>query len=124
MEPPYTLSLEAFWSWIVLHPNCILRAGTPEAVLYDDDDLHWYLGPESNDTLLVQLLHGKRAVAELFIDTGQVTYVQEVPGENQGEHLFELVSASGTGEPFTPWFFAMIHGIDEEQGIGEGGRVH
>ena len=122
MEPPYTLSLEAFWSWIVLHPNCIIRAGTPEAVLYDDDDLHWYLGPESDDTLLVQLLHGKRAIGELFIDTRQVAHVQALPGERQGEHLFELISTAA-GEPFSPWFFVMIHGMDEE-GSGEGSRVH
>ena len=36
MEPPFTLPFEKFWNWLVTHPNCILRAGTPEAVLYDD----------------------------------------------------------------------------------------
>jgi len=123
VEPPYTLSLEAFWSWIVLHPNCILRAGTPEVVVYDDDDLHWYLGPDSDDTLLVQALHGKRALAEIFIDTKQVTHVQALAGERPGEHVFELVSAT-EGEPFSPWFFVMIHGYDDEETAAGGGRVH
>jgi len=122
MEPLYTLSLETFWSWIVLHPNCILRAGTPETIIYDDDDLHWYLGPESQDTLLVQVLRGKRPIAEIFVDTKQVAHVQALPGENQGEHLFELVSTSG-GEPFSPWFFVMTHGYEEEV-TSEASRVH
>src|ERR671935_111677 len=29
-----TLSFGAFWTWLQAHPNCILRAGTPEVVLY------------------------------------------------------------------------------------------
>jgi len=35
-----TLSFQAFWTWLQAHPNCILRAGTPEVVLYDDDLLY------------------------------------------------------------------------------------
>ncbi|MGB6366978.1 MAG: hypothetical protein WBG93_09130, partial [Thermoanaerobaculia bacterium] len=57
-----TLSLEAFWSWLLTHPNCIVRAGTREAVIYDDEDLHWHLANEGPETLLVQLVRGKRLV--------------------------------------------------------------
>ncbi len=122
MEPPFTLPFETFWSWVVLHPNCILRAGTPEAVLYDTDALHWYLGPESEDTLVVQLIHGKRPIGELFIEHKQVAYVQAVPSQREDEHVFELVSAGDT-EPFAAWFFVMTHGYEEE-GTPEGGKVH
>ena len=33
-----TLTFDKFWTWIQAHPNCILRAGTPESVIFDDDD--------------------------------------------------------------------------------------
>ncbi len=45
-----TLAFDEFWRWLVLHPNCIVRAGTADSVLYDDDDLHWHFaneGPEA-----------------------------------------------------------------------------
>ena len=42
------------------HPNCIVRAGTPEAIMYDDEDLHWHFAVEGTSTLLVQVLRGKR----------------------------------------------------------------
>ena len=38
-----TLPFERFWKWLKHHPNCILRAGTSEAWLYDHEDLHWHL---------------------------------------------------------------------------------
>ena len=57
-----TLAFDAFWTWLQAHPNCIIRAGTPEAVLYDDEDLHWHFTAEGSDTLVVQVLRGKRLV--------------------------------------------------------------
>ena len=30
-----TLTFEKFWTWLGGHANCIVRAGTPEAVLLD-----------------------------------------------------------------------------------------
>ena len=40
-----------FWNWLAAHPNCILRAGTPEAVLYDDEEFHWHFAAEGGGTL-------------------------------------------------------------------------
>ena len=89
-ESTPTVSFDTFWNWLLLHPNCVLRAGTPEAVLYDDDDLHWNFASEQN-TLLAQLVRGKRLVGELLIDPEQIAYVQGVAGDREGEFVFDLV---------------------------------
>lgn len=113
MDAPFTLSFRAFWEWLTAHPNCIIRAGTPEVVLYDDDDLHWHFTEDTDGTVLVQLLHGKRMLGELFLEAEQVSFVEAVPQEHPEEHPFELISET-TGERFAPYFFVMAHGYDEE----------
>ena len=121
-EPNPTLSFDSFWGWLVLHPNCILRAGTPESVLYDDDDLHWHFAGE-DDHLLVQLVRGKRLVGELILDPERVTYVQGASGEREGEFVFDLISESST-ERLGPYFFVMAHGFEEEQETAHDRAVH
>ena len=122
--PTPTLSFGVFWDWIVLHPNCILRAGTPETVIYDDQDLHWHFGTEgheSNETLIVQIIRGKRLMGELLVQPEQVTYVQSFEGEHEDEHVFELVSETEK-QRIACYFFVLSHGFDDE--ITETGRVH
>jgi hypothetical protein len=119
---PLTLPFQAFWSWLVLHPNCILRAGTPEAVLYDDEDLHWHFAAEGADTLLVQILRGKRFMGEILLTPEQVTYVEGAAGEEEGEYLFELI-AETEQDRVAAYFFVMTHGYDAEEPAAPG-RVH
>ena len=97
---------------MVLHPNCILRVGTPEAVLYDDDDLHWLLASEEIH-LLVQLVRGKRLIGELLIDPEQVAYVQGASGDREGEFLFDLIVES-PNERLAAYSFVMAHAFEEE----------
>ena len=124
MEEPTTLSFEPFWSWLASHPNCILRAGTPEAVLYDDDDLHWHFGSEGESTVVVQVLRGKRLVGEILVEPEQVTYVQGVAGEEEGEYVFELIAESETDQ-VASWFFVLSHGYQSEGAPqASHGRVH
>src|SRR5438034_455285 len=87
-----TLSFQAFWTWLQAHPNCILRAGTPEVVLYDDDDLHWHFAVEGDDTRVVQLIRGKTLVGEIVVTPSDITYVQGVAGEADDEYMFEVPS--------------------------------
>ena len=122
MEPPFTLPFEAFWSWVVTHPNCILRAGTPEAVLYDDDDLHWNFAAEGGNTLVVQVLRGKRLMGELLVDSEQTTYVQGVQGQRDDEHLFELITETEK-DRIVGYFFVLAHGYEDESSVTPG-RVH
>jgi len=114
MDEPLTLPFETFWSWLVTHPNCVLRAGTPEVILYDDEDLHWHFAAESAQTLLVQVIRGKRLMGEILLEPEQVTYVEGSAGERDDEYLFELVSETETDRVAT-YFFVLTHGYDGEQ---------
>jgi len=117
-----TLSLEAFWSWLVTHPNCIVRAGTREAVIYDDEDLHWHLADEGPETLLVQLIRGKRLVGEMLIPSEGIAFVQGVIGDQDGEYVFELVP-EGESDGSAVYFFVMAHGYDVQEPL-DSHRMH
>lgn len=121
MNEPLTLDFDAFWNWLVTHPNCVLRAGTPEAVLYDDEEYHWHFAMEGSETLLVQVLRGKRLVGELLLAPEQIAYVQGTPGDQEGEYVFELISENETDRA-SLYFFILAHGYDDEQ--LPRGRVH
>ena len=114
MDEPLTLTFETFWAWVVAHPNCILRAGTPESVLYDDEEFHWHFATEGPHTLLVQVIRGKRLVGELLVEPEGVTYVQGAAGEREDEFVFELVTEA-EGERTVAFFFVLTHGYDGEE---------
>ncbi len=122
MDPTSTLPFETFWSWLTTHPNCILRAGTPEAVVYDDSDFHWHFATEGGATLLIQVLRGKRLVGELLLDPEQITYVQGVPGDREDEYVFELIAES-ENDRIAAYFFVLAHGFEDETDSTPG-RVH
>jgi hypothetical protein len=122
MDDQPALPFEAFWSWLMGHPNCIVRAGTPEAVLYDDEDLHWHFAREEPGTLVVQVLRGKLLVGELLLAPDQIAYVQGATGELEHEFVFELITET-EHERFVSYFFVLIHGYDEE-GEFTPSRVH
>jgi hypothetical protein len=121
MDAPFTVTFDAFWSWLRLHPDCVLRAGTPEAVIYDDDDLHWHLLAEEPATMVAQVLRGKRLIGEILIDPEQVAYVEAVPQEREDEHLFELISET-ENDRYAGWFFVLVHGWDDDD--SGSGRIH
>ena len=104
------------------HPNCILRAGTPEAVIYDDEDLHWHFAAEEPDTLVVQVLRGKLLVGELLIAPEQIAFVQGGRGDREDEFVFEVITETEV-ERSPAYFFVLIHGFDEE-GEFSPSRVH
>ncbi len=124
MEPPFTLPFETFWNWVVNHPNCILRAGTPQVVFYDDEDFHWLFAAEGPVILVVQILLGKRLIGEMLFDPEQITYVQGVQGQREGEHVFELVSETER-DHVAAYYFVLAHGYEDESDISLlPGRVH
>lgn len=106
-----TLSFQDFWDWMIRHPNCILRAGTQDTVVYDDEDYHWHFAIEAPDTPLVQVIRGKRLVAEILIARDRIAYVQGAAGEVDNEHLFDLVVEDEAGRA-TAYFFVMSHAYD------------
>jgi hypothetical protein len=117
-----TVGFEAFWTWLQTHPNCILRAGTPEAVVYDDDDLHWHFAAEGPDTLVVQLMRGKKLVGEIVVAPADVAYVQGVAGE-EDEYVFELISESES-DRVVSYHFVLSHGYDAQSPVSAGRAVH
>ena len=114
MDAPFTISFEIFWGWLLTHPNCIVRAGTPDTMIYDDEDLHWHFAAEGPETLVVQVLRGKRLLGELLLDPEPIAYVQAVPQERQDEHVFELI-VENDSERFAAYSFALIHGIEDQE---------
>ncbi len=118
-----TLPFEQFWTWLQRHANCIVRAGTPESVVYDDEDLHWHLAVEDEETLLVQVFRGKRVMAEIFLHPSDVAYVQ-VEQRDEEEFLFELISEDER-ERVASWQFVLSHGYeDDEEPTGSRGWTH
>ncbi len=112
MDEPVTLSFAAFWTWLYGHAGCILRAGTEDAVVYDDEDFHWAFLSEEPGTVVVQVLKGKHFVSEIFLRPEGVAYVQGTPGDTEGEFLFELITETEK-ERKAPYFFVLTHGYSE-----------
>ncbi len=117
VETGSTLTFDRFWRWLKRHPNCILRAGTPDATLFDQDDLHWHLEEDEERVPLVQLLRGKQLLGEIAIEVREVLFVQAVPDPDgeAGHFLCELWGGGGD-EPFAVYHVAMAHSFDEESG--------
>ena len=117
-----TLSFDAFWTWLQAHLNCIVRVSTPEAAIFDDDDLHWYLGPV-DDASVAQVIRGKRLMGEILIEPERIAYVQAQGEERKGEFVFEDVSETET-ERLVAYSFVLTHDLDVETDPAHGGGVH
>jgi len=102
-----TLPFDKFWNWLQAHANCILRAGTPDVLLFDHDDYHWHLANEDEMTLLIQLVRGKELVAEMVLLGNEVAYVECNNVETE-EFLFECVVETPAGREVV-YYFAMAH---------------
>ncbi len=122
MDAPFTLSFEEFWKWLTAHPNCILRAGTPESAVYDHESMHWSFSTEGTDHRFVQLIKGKQLIGEILVAPELVTYVQGVPSDVEDEFVFELVS-EGENDHRVFYFFVMTHNYEDEESAGNG-QVH
>ena len=112
-----TYSFEEFWQWLMRHPNCILRAGSADAVLYDDDDLHWHFAAEG-PILYLQVIRGKRILGELAVDSDRVSYVEWVGEDPADEHLFELI-AETPEQRIAVYFVVVSHAFEEETPVDE-----
>jgi hypothetical protein len=108
-----TLSLGVFWAWLIQHPNCILRAGSRDSVLFDDEDLHWHLTGDGPFGFLVQVVRGKHVTGEIRLNSDQITYVEGGPGEHEGEFVFELI-AEDESDRTAAYFFVLSHDYEAE----------
>jgi hypothetical protein len=103
-----TLTFDKFWTWLQAHVNCIVRAGTPEAALFDHEEFHWTLTVEDERTYVVQVARGKELVGELVVYPSEIAYVQTEPGEQEGEWLFECI-VEGEAAREVAYHFLMAH---------------
>ena len=122
MEAPYTITFDEFWEWLCEHFNCIVRAGTPDAVYYDNEQFNWHFGSMVEGMLPVQLLMGKLLIGEFYVEKDTIDYVQIYPPENEREHTFELISET-EGDHFPAYIFVMAHGYEKDD-IPSKGRIH
>ena len=109
-----TLPFEKFWAWLQGHSNCIVRAGTPDAVLFDHDDYHWHLAQDQEENvLLVQLVRGKELVGEIVVLSNDITYVQCEQADGE-EYAFEcVVETEATRE--VAYHFVLTHSYEDER---------
>ncbi len=119
VETGTTLPFDQFWRWVRQHANCIVRAGTVDTFLYDQDAFHWQLEEDEERSPVVQLVWAKQLVAEMVLDVRDVLYVEATPDEGgeAGHFLFELVGGSKE-EPYAVYHFVMAHPFQEEGGHG------
>lgn len=107
-----TVSFEDFWSWLTLHNNCILRAGTPDVLMFDHDDFHWHFFIENDSAHVVQLVRGKVLVCELVLIPNEIAYVHASDNEHE-ETIFECVIELPEGREVA-YHFVLAHGFDGE----------
>jgi hypothetical protein len=110
-ESANTIPFDKFWSWISNHANCILRVGTPEVIVLDQDDCHWTLRSEDGQHCVVQLCRAKDLVAELLVFSAEVTFVQCESGDDEEEFVFECIVESERGRQVA-YHFALSHEYD------------
>jgi len=108
-----SLMIDEFWAWLTAHYNCILRAGGPGFVVFDQPDIHWHLGVDPDGIMFVQLIKGKESTMEFFLNPGDVLYVQSSPEEDD-QTLFECIGGSN-GQPEPLCHFLTAHPYDDEQ---------
>lgn len=121
-ELPVTLPFDQFWLWLQAHCNCILRAGTPDCVLFDHDDFHWHLASEDESTQLLQLVRGKELVGEIVVLSSEIAYVQ-CHAPDHDEFVFEAVVESSHGRE-AAYHFVMAHEYDGDDAQRRGARLH
>lgn len=116
-EPkPHTnrvITFDEFWRWLQGHTGCIVSVATPDAVIYDLEELHWQLGMEDGGNLVVQVLRGKSLVGEVVIVPQDVAYV-EVEAQGDQDHVFDCVTLA-EGEPVASYSFTVSHGYTPDK---------
>ncbi|MCB9654281.1 MAG: hypothetical protein H6729_09165 [Deltaproteobacteria bacterium] len=107
-----TLAFDAFWAWLQKHPNCILRAGAGDVVVFDHDEHHWSFGVDPDGGVLyVQCLRGKQTIAEVSLHIEDVAYVQSHLAD-EDEWFFDLCDQNQQ----VLYYFVLSHGFEDAVG--------
>lgn len=111
-QSEFTLSFDEFWSWLERHHNCIVRVGTPGALLFDLEALHWHLTKEDDRLHIISLCKAKELIGEVIIPGDDVAYVQ-VSQFDSNECIFEVLVETPVSRE-AAYQFVMSHGFDEK----------
>jgi hypothetical protein len=124
VETGTTLAFDRFWRFLKQHANCIVRAGTVDTFLYDQEAFHWRLDEDEDRNPVIQLVWAKLLVGELVLDVRDVLYVEATPDEEgeAGHFLFDLVGGSKE-EPYAVYHVVMTHAF-EDDGAHAAGLKH
>jgi hypothetical protein len=110
---PAPLTFDAFWRWLSDHRNCVLRVGSTDVVLMDNELVHWDFFDE-DERAIVQAIVGKSLVGEVVIERADVLFVQASPDlEQPGSTAwnFELIGGN-KGENYPLFTFLLTHGME------------
>jgi hypothetical protein len=112
------LTFDVFWRWLQEHRNCVLRIGSNDVMLMDNELLHWDFFDEDDGRAVVQAIVGKSLVGEVIIERSDVLFVQgsldlESPGSQAWN--FELIGGSKE-ENFPLFSFLLTHGMEGASG--------
>ena len=121
VEAGATLTFDKFWRWLKQHVNCILRAGSTDVWLFDQEAYHWHLEEDADRNPTVHLVWGKNLVGEMVLDARDVLFVQataDAEGEEPGQFLFEVIGGA-RDEPRAVYHFLLAHGFEEEGHPGQ-----
>jgi len=112
------LTFDSFWRWLAEHRNCVLRVGSNDVVLMDNELLHWDFFDEDDGRAVVQAIIGKSLVGEVIIERSEILFVQasldlESPGSQAWN--FELIGGP-KDESFPLFSFLLTHGMEGAAG--------
>jgi len=111
--PKQTMEFEDFWNWLQSHFNCVLRAGTHDVAVFDDEALHWRFSGYDQESCLIQVGRGKLVVAEMALYPARISYVQ-VTELGTEEYLYEMVY-DDEGVKEVTYFLVLAHDVDGEE---------
>ncbi len=108
------LTFDTFWRWLQEHRNCVLRVGSNDVVLMDNELVHWDFFDEDDGRAVVQAIVGKALVGEAIIERSDVLFVQASPDlEQPGSQAWNFELIGGNKEESFPLFaFLLTHGME------------
>jgi hypothetical protein len=112
------LTFDAFWRWLAEHRNCVLRVGSNDVMLMDNELLHWDFFDEDDGRAVVQAIVGKALVGEVIIERSDVLFVQASPDlEQPGSQAWNFELIGGSKDENYPLFsFLLTHGMEGAAG--------
>lgn len=112
------LTFDAFWRWIQEHRNCVLRVGSADVMLMDNEMVHWDFFDEDDGRAVVQAILGKALIGEVIIERSDVLFVQTSPDlEQPGSQAWNFELIGGSRDENYPLFsFLLSHGMEGAAG--------